>query len=146
MITEQTFGPLAEADSQQVVDAILAVQPRPHIITFSGDLGAGKTTLIRKLVKSLGSDDAVNSPTFGLVNEYRTAAGLLICHTDWYRIKDASELLDAGLTDYIHDDDCLMLIEWPDAGAILLQGETALHVHITHAGDFRIYRLAGRLS
>lgn len=145
-MTEQTFGPYTEEETGKVIQAILDLNPRPRIITFRGDLGAGKTTLIKKLVPALGSNHEVSSPTFGLVNEYRGNNGLLICHTDWYRIRNIHELLDAGLQEYLHDDNCLMLVEWPEVGAALLEGEQALHIHILHEGDRRSYHFTERLS
>lgn len=141
-----SLGPLDESGIASVVDYITSLNPQPRIITFTGDLGAGKTTLIRALLKAANSNDEVSSPTFGIVNEYHTGKGRLVCHTDWYRAKSAEELLDAGLLEYIHNDDCLMLIEWPEVGAALLDGENCLHVHIEHRHNQRLYMFSDRLS
>jgi tRNA threonylcarbamoyladenosine biosynthesis protein TsaE len=141
-----SLGPLDESGIASVVDYITSLNPQPRIITFTGDLGAGKTTLIRALLKAVNSNDEVSSPTFGIVNEYHTGKGRLVCHTDWYRAKSAEELLDAGLMEYIHNDDCLMLIEWPEVGAALLDGENCLHVHIEHRDNQRLYMFSDRLS
>ena len=141
-----SLGPLDESGIASVVDYITSFNPQPRIITFTGDLGAGKTTLIRALLKAVNSNDEVSSPTFGIVNEYHTGKGRLVCHTDWYRAKSAEELLDAGLLEYIHNDDCLMLIEWPEVGAALLDGENCLHVQIEHRDNQRLYMFSDRLS
>ena len=143
---EPVIGPIYEFEISQVVDYIITRVPQPRITTFTGNLGAGKTTLIRALLKSMNSSDVASSPTFGIVNEYHTGKGRLVCHTDWYRAKSAEELLDAGLLEYIHNDDCLMMIEWPEVGATLLEGENCLHVKIEHHDNQRLYRFSERLS
>ncbi len=75
-------------------------------------MGAGKTTLIKALVQSLGSNDVVSSPTFSLVNEYEITDDK-IYHFDLYRIRDENELLDIGFEDYIHSKHWVF-IEWPE--------------------------------
>ncbi len=143
---ESCIGPLDETGITTVVEYITNLNPQPRIITFTGNLGAGKTTLIRALLNAMNSSDEASSPTFGIVNEYHTGKGRLVCHTDWYRAKSAEELLDAGLLEYIHNDDCLMLIEWPEVGAALLDGENCLHINIEHHEHQRLYRFSDRLS
>lgn len=143
---DYSIGPLHENEISAVVTYITQLNPQPRIITFTGNLGAGKTTLIRALLKAMNSSDEASSPTFGIINEYHTGKGRLVCHTDWYRAKSAEELLDAGLLEYIHNDDCLMLIEWPEVGAALLDGENCLHINIEHHVNQRLYRFSDRLS
>lgn len=82
-------------------------------ILFYGAMGMGKTTLIKSIIKNLGSTDAVSSPTFSIVNEYRDADELPIYHFDFYRINDDSELEQLGLEDYF-DDRSWTFIEWPE--------------------------------
>lgn len=77
-----------------------------------GDMGVGKTTLIKAIVKLLGSDDDVSSPTFSIVNEYE-ANNSLIYHFDLYRIKDVEELYNFGIEDYLFSENW-SIIEWPD--------------------------------
>lgn len=84
---------------------------RSRTLLFYGEMGAGKTTLIRSLVSALGSKDQASSPTFSLVNEYSSPKGPIF-HFDFYRIKDESEAMDMGIEDYLGTD-TWNLIEWP---------------------------------
>ena len=84
-----------------------------RIILFDGVMGSGKTTLIKALVKKLGSEDEVNSPTFAIVNEYRTP-DFPVYHFDLYRINDFYEALDFGVEEYLSDAKAYVLIEWPE--------------------------------
>ncbi len=81
------------------------------ILLFNGEMGVGKTTLIKEIVKQLGVDDVANSPTFSLVNEYRTKDGKTIYHFDFYRINSEEEVYDIGIEDYF-DSDAWCFIEW----------------------------------
>ena len=79
---------------------------------FEAEMGAGKTTLIKALVKALGCNDTVSSPTFSLVNEYKTETKT-IYHFDLYRVEDESELYDFGIEDYLNSN-AYLFIEWPE--------------------------------
>ena len=81
------------------------------IILFNGEMGAGKTTLIKEVVKQLGVNDVANSPTFSLVNEYLTDDNITIYHFDFYRIKDEDEAYDIGVEEYF-DSNTWCFIEW----------------------------------
>lgn len=94
---------------------------RHKIILFEGDLGAGKTTLIKSLIKEMGSEDEVSSPTFSIVNEYDSKAGK-IYHFDFYRIKSEEEAMDFGTEEYL-DSGNFCFIEWPDRISDLLSDE-----------------------
>lgn len=92
------------------------VIPKLHskTVCLYGPMGAGKTTLIKAMVKELGAVDVGSSPTFGLVNEYHNANGdLLAYHFDFYRINSLEEALDIGLEDYFATD-VYIFIEWPE--------------------------------
>ena len=94
------------------------------LIAFYAPMGAGKTTFISALCRELGvEEDAVGSPTFALVNEYRTRRGESIFHFDFYRIESLAEALDTGLYDYL-DSGSLCLMEWPENVEALLPEET----------------------
>ena len=83
---------------------------KTDVLTFTGTLGSGKTTLIRGICQGLGVEQIVTSPTFTLINEY---TGLLpVYHFDFYRLGHATELVDLGLEEYLYGDG-ICLIEWP---------------------------------
>lgn len=83
-----------------------------RVLTFSGELGAGKTTFISKVCEQIGVMDVVNSPTFSIVQQYEYPGGN-IYHMDLYRIRDEEEAANAGLVDCIESGD-ICLIEWPE--------------------------------
>ena len=102
-------------------------------LLFYGDMGAGKTTLIKALVKALGAPDLASSPTFSLVNEYQTDQGKIF-HFDFYRIEDEMEALDMGIEDYLNLD-TWKFIEWPQKIEKLLDGDVQkLEVLIKNEG------------
>ncbi len=93
------------------------------LIAFRASMGAGKTTFISALCRVLGVEDPVCSPTFTLVNEYRSASGESIFHFDFYRLRKREEALEMGLYEYL-DSGCLCLMEWPENVDGLLPEET----------------------
>lgn len=82
------------------------------VFLFYGDMGVGKTTLIKELVKQLGVMEISSSPSFSIVNEYDTPQGA-IYHFDFYRIKDITEAFDIGFEDYLYTGNYIF-IEWPE--------------------------------
>lgn len=91
-------------------------------VLFYGDLGAGKTTLIKALVRELGSSDNVSSPTFSLINEYKTEDNQSIFHLDLYRLKEENEAFDLGIEEIL-ESESLKFIEWPQKINTLLENE-----------------------
>ena len=86
-------------------------------------MGAGKTTIIKAICEHLGAVDIISSPTFTLVNEYRTSGGKAIFHIDFYRIKKQEEVFDFGIEEYLTGDSyCFM--EWPELIEGILPPET----------------------
>ena len=83
------------------------------VFAFYGKMGAGKTTFIKAVCECLGVTDVINSPTFAIVNEYRSDSGELIYHFDFYRIKKLEEVYDMGYEDYFYSG-ALCFIEWPE--------------------------------
>ena len=101
-----------------------------RVVAFDAPMGAGKTTFTTAVCRRLGvREDAVSSPTFAIVNEYRTGSGEPMYHFDFYRITKISEALDIGFYDYI-DSGCLCIMEWPENIEEILPEET-LRIHIT---------------
>lgn len=105
------------------------------VVTFKGEMGAGKTTFINEVCRQLGVEtDATSSPTFALVNEYRSdTTAELIYHFDLYRLEDFDEALDMGIEDYL-DCGALCLIEWPDIIDPILPNDV-VEVSLTVAPD-----------
>ena len=104
------------------------------LVAFYAPMGAGKTTFTTAVCKELGvEEDAISSPTFAIVNEYRGRGGRPIFHFDFYRIEQEAEALDIGLYDYL-DSGQLCLMEWPENIETLLPEET-LKVHIRVEAD-----------
>ena len=102
--------------AQKIID-----QLQHKLITFEGEMGAGKTTFIKEFVKALGTNDEVSSPTFSIVNEYDTDKGK-VYHFDFYRLNHEDEALDFGIEEYLYSNQyCLM--EWPNKIANFIPDE-----------------------
>ena len=101
-------APAAAAD-------LLHAFPHGRVFTFNGPLGAGKTTLIKALCTHLGVADGMASPSFSIVNEYRTRNGEAVYHFDLYRLNKAEELEGIGFTEYL-DSGRYCFVEWPELG------------------------------
>jgi len=102
--------------AQKIID-----QLQHKLITFEGEMGAGKTTFIKEFVKVLGTNDEVSSPTFSIVNEYETDKGK-VYHFDFYRLNHEDEALDFGIEEYLYSNQyCLM--EWPNKIANFIPDE-----------------------
>lgn len=114
---------------KSVAEKLLSRFPDTRIFAFYGKMGAGKTTFIQAICKSLGSEDNVTSPTFALINEYKTNASQSIFHFDFYRIKNLEEAYDLGYEDYLYSGN-YCLIEWPEMIESLLP-ENIVRVKIT---------------
>lgn len=112
--------------------ATLSAQHR--IITFSGEMGAGKTTLIKEFCNHLGVKDDISSPTFSLVNEYASPNGP-IYHFDLYRIRSEEEMYDIGYEDYF-DSGYLCLVEWPEMAPGIIP-DSRMAVRIETEADAR---------
>ncbi|MGY4383337.1 tRNA threonylcarbamoyladenosine biosynthesis protein TsaE [Pedobacter sp. UYP24] len=100
------------ADIKNAAEELAPLIRKNKICLFYGDMGAGKTTLIKSICTELGVTETVSSPTFALVKEYHTI-DLVIYHFDFYRIKSVQEAFDIGYEDYFYSGD-ICLIEWPE--------------------------------
>ncbi len=116
------------AELPDVADALLEALDGRTIVALRGEMGAGKTTLVAALMERLGSADSVTSPTFALVNVYRTGRGEPVYHFDFYRIERLEEAFDLGYEEYF-DSGALCLVEWPEKIEPLLP-EGVMNVHI----------------
>ncbi len=103
------------------------------VFAFYGNMGAGKTTFIKAICEELGVTDVINSPTFAIVNEYRSATAELIYHFDFYRINKIEEAYDFGYEDYFYSG-ALCFIEWPEKIEEILPGDV-VNVNIKENED-----------
>lgn len=104
------------------------------VIALLGDLGAGKTTFVSALCHYLNPDIEASSPTFSLINEYhftdKEGQKKTIFHSDWYRIRDEEEAIQAGIEDMLWTPQSISFIEWPEKAPLLLQSMEVLYIHI----------------
>lgn len=111
----------------------------PALITLSGDLGAGKTTLVQAICAALGVTESVTSPTFALIHEYASPSARVV-HCDLYRLESPSDVASLGLDDMLADPSVILLVEWPDrAGALLPEPTLAITLsHVPGDADVRL--------
>ena len=100
---------LSEIDS---IAAQILKRAKSKVLLFYGEMGVGKTTLIKSITQQLGIQETAVSPTFSIVNEYRNDRDMVIYHFDCYRLEQPEEILDLGFEEYVYEGD-LVLIEWP---------------------------------
>ena len=93
------------------------------VVAFYGNLGAGKTTFIQAVCKQLGVKENVSSPTFSIINQYKTEKNKTIFHIDLYRVKDVEEAINAGVEECIYGGD-ICFIEWPEKVLSILPAHT----------------------
>ncbi|WP_165731126.1 tRNA (adenosine(37)-N6)-threonylcarbamoyltransferase complex ATPase subunit type 1 TsaE [Polaribacter sp. 20A6] len=117
--------------SEVAAEIILSAENKT--LLFYGQMGVGKTTLIKEICKQLGVLDNISSPTFSLVNEYQTTNSEKVFHFDFYRITDEEEALDMGIEEYLDNNDWC-LIEWPENIENLLPLE-AVQIYLTISND-----------
>ena len=120
------------SDLPQIAADILSFAPEQRIFLLNGDMGAGKTTLIKAFCQCLGTDDNVTSPTFAIVNEYVAPKGN-IYHFDFYRLKNQTEALDIGVEEYFYSGK-YCFIEWPEKIPALLP-ERYITINVTAADN-----------
>jgi tRNA threonylcarbamoyladenosine biosynthesis protein TsaE len=123
-----------EGATQRLGSALALALRAPMLVGLSGDLGAGKTTLVRALINALLPDTRVKSPTYTLVESYALPAAMLH-HLDLYRIEDPQELTALGL-DELLSADALVLVEWPEKGLPVLP-QPDLTITLAHRPDGR---------
>lgn len=122
------------SEIEEAAKSFVEVMDQSTVFAFYGKMGAGKTTFIKAVCETLGVTDVVNSPTFSIVNEYRSdTTGELIYHFDFYRIKKLEEVYDMGYEDYFYSG-AVCFIEWPELIEDLLPGD-AVKVMIEEKED-----------
>ena len=126
----------SEKGLQDVAEWVISKMPGVRVFLLDGELGAGKTTLVKYICKALQSTDVVQSPTFSIVHEYRFTEGpegvpKQLFHMDLYRIKNLDEAFQIGIEEYLSGDH-VCLIEWPDVIYPLIQ-EPFLRIHFKAA-------------
>jgi tRNA threonylcarbamoyladenosine biosynthesis protein TsaE len=132
------FGPFALPQLDEAAAALLAAFPQGRVFAFHGQLGAGKTTLIKALCDALGVKDHTSSPSFALVNTYGSAHGP-VHHFDLYRLHNAQEAFDAGLEEAVWSG-AYCFIEWPERAEELLPDD-CVEVCLEIAGELRVMRV-----
>ncbi len=101
-------------DIDKAVSFLKQVLISSRVLAIAGSLGAGKTTLAGHLLKALGVQGPITSPTFSYVNTYKTIDGKKVHHFDLYRIGSVEEFVSSGFDEYLHDPEAIVLIEWPE--------------------------------
>ncbi len=134
------IGPFRTADLEDVAAQLIDVAGSVRVWTFYGEMGAGKTTLIKAICEALGVGDDMSSPTFSIVNEYNSGDNGPIYHFDFYRIKEETEAIDIGVEDYFYSNN-YCFVEWPERVGNLLP-ETHLRINIIFVDEItRMIRL-----
>jgi len=127
-----------ESELNLLVDAFLDIARDTKVAFLYGDLGAGKTTFVKSLVKRLGATEEASSPTYSLVNEYEIEGGKLY-HVDLYRLNDEEEALDIGIEEYIYSGH-YCLIEWPQVVERLVEEVVTIKI-VTNEDESRSVEL-----
>lgn len=127
-----------EDELPKVAEELLRCFPNNKIFLFHGNLGSGKTSLIKALSEQMNVQDQVNSPTYGLVNVYESPTHGRINHFDLYRLKSEAEALDIGIEDYF-DENAFCFIEWPEL-IVSLVPENYIDIHMSIVDDHRAIR------
>ena len=127
----------------EIAKAIVEVFENEKKFVFFGEMGVGKTTLIKYICKILNVQDVVTSPTFSVVNQYRNKDGNTLYHFDFYRIENQEELFDLGLEEYIYSDN-YCFIEWPEKAEGLLS-DNFVQVQMIKNKEYRIIKVIIRI-
>lgn len=117
-----------------VVDRLMPFSKDCPIFTFTGSLGAGKTTLVRQLLRKLGVTEGVTSPTYTYMNIYQNKLGQKFFHFDLYRVSSLDEFMAAGFDEYLNQENSYVFIEWPEH-VLPLVGRQACNVVLEYVDE-----------
>lgn len=123
LIKEESFN-YTSSELEAIINKLYRLKDASKVYTFSGPLGAGKTTLIKELFKHFDIHVAITSPTFSYFNVYENNKGELLYHFDLYRLSNLNEFLEAGFDEFLFLDNSWAFIEWPDIIKSLLTKQT----------------------
>lgn len=127
------IGPFSLYEINDIAQQLIAAINNYHLIAFYGEMGMGKTTLIKAVCQQMQVEDNIQSPTFSIVNEYHSVNGEIIYHFDFYRMKNEEEALDFGVEEYFYSGNyCFM--EWAEKIPNLLP-ENTVKVEISRQED-----------
>ncbi|OGH58816.1 MAG: tRNA (adenosine(37)-N6)-threonylcarbamoyltransferase complex ATPase subunit type 1 TsaE [Candidatus Magasanikbacteria bacterium RIFCSPHIGHO2_01_FULL_33_34] len=133
------YKTVTSEDMEQVGKQIAKSINGGDVILLYGELGSGKSTLTKGLVKELGVKEIATSPTFALMNVYKAIHPKIkkVVHCDTYRLRDKNDLEDVGITDYLYKPDTLCIIEWPDKVSHLFTGKNNKKISIEYIDSER---------
>lgn len=136
---EQEFNAVAQSVEAlpEIAENLLRFAGNRKVFLFDAQMGAGKTTFIKQLCKTLGSTDNFSSPSFSIINEYSSPKGKLF-HFDFYRIRNLEELYDLGIEEYL-DSGAYCFVEWPEWVKDMVK-VPAIKVSITTVKNSRYFR------
>lgn len=112
----------SEDNLREVAEAILKAYPQERVFGFYGEMGTGKTTLIKEMCNALGVQDITSSPTFAIINEYWTTSGQPVYHFDFYRIDEPADATRVGFEEYLYSGS-YCFIEWTEKVEEILQDD-----------------------
>ncbi len=131
----ETITKLYRLDTlDSIVELLYGLRKDCQVYTFTGDLGAGKTTLIKSLFKQWGIDEPVTSPTFNYVNMYRNQKGETLYHFDLYRLESLEEFMAMGFEEYLYQPFSFVFVEWPNIIKPLVD-HNVCNVHIDFVSE-----------
>lgn len=134
-LTEEAY----REEVERFTKTLVPQEKHATVLTLSGELGAGKTTFVRSLGETLGVAEHITSPTFVLMKTYplsgvESQGFSTLVHVDAYRLKDGEELETLGLSDYLHNPHCLILLEWPERGAGTMHATHKISIQVEEDG------------
>lgn len=142
MLPEAVTISKSEEDTRSLGRFIASQLSKSDIVAVYGELGSGKTQIIKGICSGLGVEDTVSSPTFIIVNEYSSPGNLKIFHFDFYRMRSTGEIVETGFKDYLKEK-AILLIEWPELAESLLprNSKKIFMAHHGKTGNERSVRL-----